>query len=89
MDVRYRQLKTLLFEAEYDANTTVESALKKGFCKLTDAQFRRVQNADECRKALRQVIVKAGLLTEYLEYEFDRNHAGDTGTTQQKGSETE
>jgi hypothetical protein len=29
------------------------------------------------------------LLTEYLEYEFDRNHEGDTGTTQQKGSETE
>ena len=89
MDVRYRQLKTLLFEAEYDADTTVESALKKGFRNLTDMEFRRVQSAENCRNAFRQVIEKAGLLTEYLEYEFDRNHAGDTGTTQQKGSETE
>ena len=89
MDVRYRQLKTLLFEAEYDANAAYESASEKGLYKLTDAEWRGVQKIHERWKAFREVIMKAGLMSEYLDYEFDRNHTEDTDTTQQKGSETE
>lgn len=78
MDIRYNHLKMLIFEDYYAADVVVSTALQKGLYKLTDAQFRRVQNAEEQRKALRQIIVKAGLLSEYLDYELRRNHERET-----------